>query len=59
MLKNVNAVGARVDYTSHVTLQGDVVLVAPALGLNNRVRVAWQQGGSAGLIFVKRDRGAG
>jgi hypothetical protein len=59
VVKNVNAVGVRVDFTTHVTLQGDVVVVAPTLGLNNRVRVAWQQGGSAGLIFVKQDRHAG
>ena len=58
VVKNVNAVGGRVDFTAHVTLQGDVVIVSPALGLNNRVRVAWQQGGSAGLVFVKRDEGA-
>jgi hypothetical protein len=59
MVTNVNAVGARVEFTVHVTLQGDVVLLAPTLGLNKRVRVAWQQGGSAGLIFVKQEEGAG
>ncbi|MFM9863298.1 MAG: hypothetical protein ACKVRO_06800 [Micropepsaceae bacterium] len=59
VVKNMNAVGARVEFTTHVTLQGDVVIVAPTLGLNNRVRVAWQQGGSAGLIFAKREQHTG
>ncbi len=40
MVTNVNAVGARVEFTVNVTLQGDVVLVAPNLGLNKPVRVA-------------------
>ena len=56
---NVNALGARVEFTTNVTLQGDVVLVAPMLDLNRRVRIAWQKGGSAGLIFVKQEEDAG
>ncbi len=59
VVTNVNALGARVEFTTNHTLQGDIVLVAPVLGLNSRVRIAWQKGGSAGLVFVKPEQGAG
>jgi hypothetical protein len=59
VVTNVNAMGARVAFTANLTLRGDIVLMAPTIGLNSHVRVAWQQSGSAGLIFVKPDPGAG
>lgn len=58
VVTNVNALGARVEFTANITLQGVVVLVAPTIGVNSRVRVAWQRGGSAGLIFMKQETGA-
>lgn len=59
VVTNLNALGARVEFTAHVTLQGDIVLIAPTHGLNRHVRVAWQKSGSAGLIFVKQHASAG
>jgi hypothetical protein len=56
---NVNSLGARVEFTSNYSLQGPIKLIAPNLGLNCEVRVAWQDHGSAGLIFVKSEAGAG
>lgn len=53
VVTNVNALGVRVDFTVHVTLQGEVGIMAPTLGINCRARVAWQKGNSAGLMFVK------
>jgi hypothetical protein len=58
VVTNVNTLGARVEFTANITLQGDVVLVAPTIGVNSRVRIAWQRGGSAGLIFVRQEPGA-
>jgi hypothetical protein len=55
VVTNVNALGARVEFTANVTLQGSLVLVAPTIGVNSRVRIAWQRGGSAGLIFMKQE----
>lgn len=57
VVTNLSSLGARVEFTSNVTLQGNVALVAPTLGLNTPVRVAWQKGRSAGLIFVKPKEG--
>lgn len=56
VVRNVNTRGARVEFTANIPLRGDVSIACPVLGLNTRVRVAWQKGGSAGLIFVKQDR---
>lgn len=58
VVTNVNALGARVEFTANVALQGAVVLIAPTIGLNSRVRIAWQRSGSAGLIFMKQEPGA-
>ncbi len=57
VVTNVNALGARVEFTGGGTLRGQVVLIAPTIGLKSRVRVAWQHGGSAGLIFMKEEAG--
>lgn len=59
VVTNVNMLGARVEFSTNVTLKGDVVLVAPILNLNRRVRIAWQQSGSAGLIYAKQEPAGG
>ena len=58
VVTNWNKLGARVEFTSNLTLRGKLSLMAPVLGINTAVRVAWQKGGSAGLIFVKSEAGA-
>lgn len=52
VVTNVNAKGARVEFVANFTLPGEVVLIAPILGLNRTSRIAWQKSGSAGLRFV-------
>ena len=54
VVTNVNALGARVEFTVNTTLQGEIGIVAPTLGINSRARVAWQRGRNAGLVFVKQ-----
>lgn len=51
VVTNWNTLGARVEFVANFTLQGQLVLIAPNLGLNTRATVAWQKQGSAGLIF--------
>jgi len=58
VVTNVNALGARVEFMGSIALHSQLKLVAPNIGLNSRVRVAWQHGGNAGLIFVKPEPGS-
>jgi hypothetical protein len=52
VIKDINAQGARVDFFQRRELPEYVVLQETTLKLNHRARVMWQDGSSAGLMFV-------
>lgn len=52
VIKDINAKGARVDFFQRRELPEYVVLQETTLRLNHRARVMWQDGSSAGLMFV-------
>jgi len=52
VIKDINANGARVDFFMRRELPEYVVLQETTMRLNHRARVMWQDGSSAGLMFV-------
>ena len=52
IIKDINTKGARVDFFIRRELPEFVVLQETTMRLNHRARVMWQDGSSAGLMFV-------
>lgn len=52
IIKDINAQGARVDFFQRRELPEFVVLQETTMRVNHRARVMWQDGSSAGLMFV-------
>jgi hypothetical protein len=51
VIKDVNDIGARVEFVSRMELPSSVVIVEPTLKLHCRAHVIWQSSGVAGVQF--------